>query len=144
MKVVDANVLLYAVNQADPKHQPSKLWLDNALAGREPVGFAWIVLLAFVRLSTKFGLFPRPLPVDRALAIVRAWIDQPPSVILAPTPRHFDLLSGLLSELGSGANLVNDAHLAALALEHNGQVVSYDGDFERFRGVRWEAPTATG
>ena len=143
MKVVDANVLLYAVNKAEPKHGESKEWLDNALAGREPVGFAWIVLLAFVRLSTKVGLFPRPLPVDGALARARAWIDQPPSVILIPTPRHLDLVSGLLSEVGPGANLVNDAHLAALALEHNGWVVSYDRDFGRFGGVRWQAPAVT-
>jgi toxin-antitoxin system PIN domain toxin len=98
------------------------------------------VLLAFVRLSSKVGLFPRPLTVEGALARVRAWIDQPPSVILEPTPRHFDLVSSLLVEVGSGANLVNDAHLAALALEHDGRVVSYDSDFGRFRGVRWQPP----
>lgn len=93
MKVVDANVLLYAVNEADVKHQESRRWLDNALASREPVGFAWIVLLAFIRLSTKVGLSPRPLPVEGAVARVRAWIEQPPSVILVPTPRHVDLLA---------------------------------------------------
>jgi len=140
VNLVDANVLLYAVNEADPKHQQSRRWLDTALAGREPLGFSWIVLLAFVRLSTKVGLFPRPLPADGALARVRAWIDQPPSVIVEPTPRHLELLRGLLAEVGSGANLVNDAHLAALALEHNGRVISYDSDFGRFRGVRWQPP----
>lgn len=140
MNVVDANVLLYALNEADPKHHQSRQWLDGALTGHEPVGFAWVVLLAFVRLSSKVGLFPRPLTVEGALARVRAWIDQPPSVILEPTPRHFDLVSSLLVEVGSGANLVNDAHLAALALEHDGRVVSYDSDFGRFRGVRWQPP----
>lgn len=142
MNLVDANVLLYAVNEADPKHEQSREWLDRSLGGGEAVGFAWIVLLAFVRLSTKVGLFPRALPVESALARVRAWIDQPPSVIVEPTPRHFDLLRSLLADVGSGANLVNDAHLAALALEHNGRVITYDSDFGRFRGVRWEPPTA--
>lgn len=142
MNVVDANVLLYAVNEADAKHQESRRWLDNALASREPVGFAWIVLLAFIRLSTKVGLFPRPLAVEGAVARVRAWIEQPPSVILVPTPRHADLLGSLLTEVGPGANLVNDAHLAALALEHNGWVVTYDSDLGRFRGVRWQTPRA--
>jgi toxin-antitoxin system PIN domain toxin len=140
MNLVDANVLLYAVNQADPKHQPSRQWLDTALAGREPVGFSWIVLLAFVRLSTKVGLFPYPLTVEGALARVRAWIDEPPSVIVEPTPRHFDILGSLLGEVGTGANLVNDAHLAALAVEHNARVISYDNDFGRFAGVRWQRP----
>jgi len=144
VNLVDANVLLYAVNEADPKHEASRQWLDAALGGREPVGFAWIVLLAFLRLSTKVGLFPRPLPVDAALAQVRAWIDQPPAVLVEPTPRHFDLLTSLLAELGSGANLVNDAHLAALAVEHDGRVISYDSDFGRFRGVRWQPPTVDG
>jgi uncharacterized protein len=142
VNVVDANVLLYAVNEADPKHARSRQWLDAALAGREPVGFSWIVLLAFLRLSTKTGLFPRPLTVEGALARVRAWIDQPPSLVLEPTPRHFDILSGLVNGVGAGANLVNDAHLAALALEHNGRVVTYDSDFGRFAGVRWQPPAA--
>lgn len=141
MNVVDANVLLYAVNEADPKHEQSREWVDGALVGREPVGFSWTVLLAFVRLSTKVGLFPRPLPVDAALARVRAWIDQAPAVIVEPSPRHFDLVSSLLMEVGSGANLVSDAHLAALALEHNAVVITYDSDFGRFRGVRWQPPT---
>jgi len=141
VNIVDANVLLYAVNEADPKHHQSKQWLDAAMAGREPVGFSWIVLLAFVRLSTKIGLFPRPLTVDAALARVQAWIDEPPSVIVEPTPRHFDILGSLLGEVGTGANLVNDAHLAALAVEHNARVISYDNDFGRFAGVRWQRPT---
>jgi toxin-antitoxin system PIN domain toxin len=144
VNLVDANVLLYAVNEADPKHPESRQWLDRALAGREPVGFAWVVLLAFVRLSTKVGLFPRPLPVNAALARVGAWLDQPPSVIVEPTPRHFDLLRSLLGDVGSGANLVSDAHLAALALEHNGRVISFDSDFGRFRGVRWQRPAHPG
>lgn len=140
MNLVDANVLLYAVNQADPKHEPSRQWLDAALAGREPVGFSWVVLLAFLRLSTKVGLFPRPLTVDAALETVRSWLDQPPSLLLEPSPRHLGILRGLLGEVGPGANLVNDAHLAALALEHGGRVVSYDSDFGRFTGVRWQPP----
>ena len=94
-----------------------------------------------MRLSTKVGLFPRPLTVDEALARVRAWIDEPPSVIVEPTPRHFDVLGGLLRYVGTGANLVNDAHLAALAVEHNARVISYDSDFGRFSGVRWQRPT---
>lgn len=140
MNLVDANVLLYAVNEADPKHEASRAWLDAALSSQEPVGFAWTVMLAFVRLSTKVGLFPRPLSAADAVAVVRAWIDQPPSVIVEPTGRHLDVVAGLLGEVGTGANLVTDAHLAALSLEHDGRVISYDNDFGRFRGVRWAQP----
>ena len=142
MNLVDANVLLYAVNEADPKHEASRAWLDAALSGQEPVGFAWSVLLAFVRLSTKVGLFPRPLSVDSAVACLRAWTDQPPSVIVEPTVRHLEVFAGLLNDVGAGGNLVSDTHLAALALEHNGAVISYDNDFSRFRGVRWREPSS--
>ncbi len=140
MNLVDANVLLYAVNEADPKHEESREWLDGALGEGEAVGFAWTVLLAFLRLSTKVSLFPNPLPVRDALARVSEWIEQPPSVIVEPTPRHLALVSGLLAETGTGANLVADAHLAALALEHDANVITYDTDFARFNGVRWRAP----
>jgi toxin-antitoxin system PIN domain toxin len=140
VKLVDANVLLYAVNEADPKHDESRAWLDAALGEREAVGFAWTVFLAFLRLSTKVSLFPKPLSVGDALARVREWTAQPPSVIVEPTPRHLDLVSGLLTELGTGGNLVSDAHLAALALEHNATVITYDTDFGRFAGVRFQPP----
>lgn len=144
MKLVDANVLIYAVNRADPKHDRSRQWLDRALSGNETVGFAWPVVLAFVRLSTRAGLFPRPLAVGDAVAVVRAWLGQPISVLLAPTPRHLDLLAGLLADTGTGGNLVSDAHLAALALEHDATVVTFDHDFSLFSGVRTETPVQGG
>lgn len=143
MKIVDANVLLYAVNESADHHAEARDWLDGALSGRSEVGFCWIAVLAFVRLSTKLGLFPTPLPVDRALAGVRAWLAQPTARILEPTARHLDVLSGLLAATGSGGNVTNDAHLAALALEHRGEIVTYDNDFGRFPGVAWCTPATT-
>ena len=140
MKLVDANVLLYAVNEDAPHHGSSRRWLDAALSGAEAIGFAWVVLLAFVRLSTNAALFPRPLSLDNAVGVVEAWLHQPSAVVLHPTPRHLSLLHGLLAPLGTAANLVNDAHLAALAVEHGAEVVSFDGDFARFPGVRWRPP----
>ena len=140
MKLVDANVLLYAVNASEPRHDEARDWLDGALAGRETVGFAWAVLLAFVRLSTKVGLFPSPLPTSDALRQVREWLAQPPSLLVDPTSRHLGVLAGLLTETGTGGNLVTDAHLAALAVEHGGTVVTYDSDFGRFRGLTWQPP----
>jgi len=140
VKLVDTNVLLYALNEADPKHDHARTWLDGALGGTEAVGFAWAVLLAFVRLSTKAGLFPRPLTAHGALDRVRSWLMQPPAVVVEPTVRHLDILRGLLGSLGTGANLVDDAHLAALAIEHGAEIVSYDNDFGRFEGLRWRVP----
>jgi toxin-antitoxin system PIN domain toxin len=110
------------------------------LSGAATVGFSWTVLLAFVRLITKAELFDTPLSVDDAFDQVDQWLAAPAAVIVEPTARHADVLRSLLSERGAGGNLVTDAHLAALAVEHRGQIVSFDRDFDRFAGVRWERP----
>jgi toxin-antitoxin system PIN domain toxin len=140
--LVDTNVLLYAINEDDPRHDVSRAFLEHALDGHEPVGFSWVVLLAFLRLATKPGLFPNPWPVDEALDLIGTWLDLPAAVVVEPTPRHFGLLAGLLAPSGTGGNLTSDAHLAALALEHHATIVTFDGDFGRFPGVRWRAPRA--
>ena len=140
MNLVDANVLLYAVDEDAPLHSAAIGWLDAALAGREAVGFAWMVLLGFVRLSTHPGIFPSPLDPDQAFDVVESWLDQPASIVVDPTIRHLSVLRGLLTQLGTAANLVNDAHLAALAVEHGAEIVSFDADFARFQGVRWRRP----
>ena len=140
MKVVDANVLLYAVDEDAPRHEGARIWLDGALSGGATVGFAWIVLLAFLRLSTKKGLFAHPLSASDALARVDEWLAQPSAVVIEPTARHLEVMMSLVSAVGQGGNLFNDAHLAALSVEHRGQVVTYDTDFGRFPGVRSEIP----
>ncbi|WP_300008892.1 type II toxin-antitoxin system VapC family toxin [Pseudonocardia sp.] len=140
MNVVDANVLLYAVNTAADRHDESRSWLDGALSRGEAVGFSWVVLLAFLRLTTKVGLFPVPLSTGGACARVQAWLAQPAGVVLEPTPRHLTVLAGLLRDTGTGGNLTNDAHLAALALEHGATVITYDSGFGRFPGVDWRPP----
>lgn len=142
MRLVDANVLLYAVNSASAQHRVARRWLDTALTGREAVGFAWIVLLAYLRLATHRAVFPRPLTVGQAMESVRGWLAQPAAVVVEPTARHVDVLAGLLAETGTAGNLVNDAHLAALAVEHDAHLVSFDADFGRFRGLHWEQPSA--
>ena len=140
MHLVDANVLLYAVNADAAHHERSRRWLDDALSGADTVAFAWIALLAFVRLSTKMGLFPSPLAVDAAMDRVDAWLSAAPSVVLEPTVDHAQVVRRLLAGVGVGGNLVNDAHLAALAIEHRCGVVSFDNDFSRFPGVSWSLP----
>lgn len=142
MQIVDANVLLYATNARATQHRSAREWLESALRGRSAVGFPWIVLVAFLRLTTRPGVFARPLSAEQALGVVRAWLEQPPAVVVHPTDRHLDVLAGLLSEAGTAGNLVNDAHLAALAVEHGAEVVSYDRDFARFAGVRRRRPEA--
>lgn len=141
MNLVDANVLIYAVNTESTHHRAAKTWLDAALSGGSPVGFAWTALIAFIRITTKPGLFTDPLSTAQATGTVRMWLDQSAAHVLHPTPRHLDVLTGLLAELGTGGNVVADAHLAALAIEHNANVVTFDRDFGRFPGLRWSIPS---
>jgi uncharacterized protein len=128
------------VNEDAPLHEPARSWLDEALSGREAVGFAWTVLLTFLRLATRPDLFPRPLSPEEAFGVMESWLASPAPVAVEPTPRHLEILRRLLSPFGTAANLVNDAHLAALAVEHGAVVTSFDRDFGRFPGLRWQEP----
>lgn len=140
MVVVDANVLLYAVDRKSIHHDVARTWLDNALAGAEAIGFAWVALLAFIRVGTNPSIFPAPMSSDAATGQVEAWLAAPAAVAVEPTSRHAAILRALLRESGSAGNLTTDAHLAALAIEHAADIVSYDRDFSRFLGVRHRLP----
>lgn len=140
MRLLDVNLLLYAVNEDAPHHERARTWLEGALSGTETVAFTWHVLLAFVRISTHPAIFPQPLDVESSLDVVAAWLDRPCSVVLQPTERHLDILRELLRAVGSAGNLTSDAHLAAVALEHGAMLWSTDRDFARFAGVRWANP----
>ena len=137
MQLVDANVLLYAVNADSEHHAAARDWIEDALAGPGTVGFSWTVLLSFVRISTHRAIFERPLSVDEAIETCRSWLAQPSAVAVEPTTRHLDVLAGLLVSSGTAGNLVSDAHLAALAVEHAAELVTFDADFGRFAGLSW-------
>lgn len=135
MKLPDVNVLLFAQNSEAPDHERARDWLENALSGREPVGFAWAALLGFIRIST---LLTRPKTPAEAFDTVDEWLQRPAAEIVQPTRRHGGLLRGLLTEAGTAGNLTTDAHLAALAIEHGATLASFDGDFHRFCDLRFE------
>ena len=141
MKIVDANVLIYAVNRDARHHEDSRAWLDDALGGADVVGLNWVALLAFLRLATKRELFAQPLTVPEATQQIREWMSAPGAVIASPGELHATYLLEMLESLGVAGNLVNDAHLAALAREHHAEIVSYDSDFDRFAGARRVEPT---
>lgn len=138
MYVVDATVLLHAVNDASRQHEAAAGWIDGALSAAEPVGFAWAAVLAFVRVSTRSGIFPSPLAPGEAVDAVTDWLGAPAATVVHPTPRHLSVLAGLIEAVGTAGNLTTDAHLAALALEHRARIVSFDRDFARFPDVRLE------
>jgi uncharacterized protein len=142
MRLLDLNILIYAVDESSPRHEPARNWLDETLSGSSTVAFAWQVLIGFLRLSTRSAVFARPLTVDESFDVVDGWLAQPCVTVVHPTDRHSTVLRGLLTSLGSAGNLTSDAHLAALAIEHGAELCSTDVDFSRFSGVRWIDPLA--
>ena len=142
MILADVNLLLYAYDTSSPHHERAGAWLETALSGVEAVGFAWATLLAFVRLAANPRIFESPLQIGEALDIVDAWLGASCATVLQPGPRHAVLLRQLLEPLGAAGNLTTDAHLAALALEHDAELCSADADFSRFPGLRWKNPLA--
>lgn len=140
MKLLDVNLLIYAVDERSARHAAARSWLDATLSGTETVALPWTVLLAFVRLTTRAAVFEHPLTAEEALDIVDAMLAQPCTTVVHPTDRHAAVLRELLSVTGTAGNLTTDAHLAALAIEHGAQLCSGDADFSRFPGLRWHDP----
>src|SRR5262245_15486407 len=112
MRLLDLNVLVYAIDESSSRHEAAREWLDETLSGTDTVAFAWHVLIGFVRLSTRAAVFTRPLSVDEAFDVIDGWLQQPCVTLVHPADRHAHVLRGLLTELGSAGNLTSDAHLA--------------------------------
>lgn len=140
MKVPDVNVLLYALDEESPHHDEARQWLEEQLSATEAFGFAWIVVLAFLRLGTNPKVFEHPLTPGEAFDRVDGWLAQPCATMVHPTERHATVLRDLVEPLGTAGNLTTDAHLAALAIEHGAELCSADADFSRFSGLRWTNP----
>jgi uncharacterized protein len=131
----DVNVLLHAVNTSAPQHAVAKVALQDAYRSGA-VALAWPALLGFLRLATRTGVMAQPMALQPALAVVQTWLDHPAAVLVNPTPQHAPVLAALLLGAGQGGQLVPDAHLAALAIEHRATLLSFDRDFSRFAGLR--------
>lgn len=144
MILPDLNLILYAHNRGSAFHLPARRWWETTLSSPRPVGLCWALMLGFIRLSTHRSVFQEPLTVSAACDEVRAWLAQPQVVILEPGRRHASILFDLLENLGTAGNLTTDAHLAALAIEHQCELCSTDSDFTRFPGLRWTNPLAAG
>lgn len=143
MILVDVNILLYARNIDADQHAASHSWLDLQLSGATPVGLPWASLLGFLRIATNPRLFRQPLAMAAAWEQVSTWLSAETAWIPAPTERHAAVLADLLALPGVHGNLVSDAHLAALAIEHGLTLCSTDGDFARFPGLSWRNPLAS-
>jgi len=136
MKLVDLNVLLYAVDEGSAHHVSARNCLEELLNGDESVALPWVVLTGFVRLVTHRRVCPDPLDVATACDLVEEWLACGPVVVIREKPSHWRTLRTLLTASGTAANLTTDAHIAALAITHDATVVSFDRDFRRFDGLK--------
>lgn len=140
--LLDANILLYAVDSTSPRHAVASAWLEGALNGTRRVGLPWQSLTAFVRIVTHPRAVTAPLTAPEAWSYVEDWLDAPATWVPVPGPGYRTILAGLVRDLDLRGNLVSDAALAALCLEHGLQIVSADSDFARFPSLRRLDPTA--
>lgn len=140
MILVDANLLIHAHVASLPQHEAARTWLDERLNGPAPVGLPWPSLLSFLRLVSNPRVFERPVTIAHAWTQVEAWLGCASVWIPHPTDRHREILTTLLIHSVKRANLVPDAHLATLAIEHGLTLCSSDGDFAQFPGLHWENP----
>ena len=144
MILVDANLLLYAEDSASPWNTRARVWWDAQLSGSSPVCLCWEVISAFIRLGTNRRVFAHPLSLEEAQGRVQNWLDQPCVRIVLPTSRHWNVFQEMLLRGQAAGNLVADANLAALAVEHGCELCSTDNDFARFPGLRWKNPLREG
>lgn len=142
MIVPDINLLLYAMHKESDHHDAAWMWWESALRGSEHIGFGWSVLTGYVRVATNHRSMSLPITVEQAFSHTRAWLAAPRTRLLSPGVEHLHVMERLLAPLGRGGNLVTDAHIAALAIEHGGTVYSADTDFGRFDRVQWVNPLA--
>lgn len=143
MILCDVNVLVHAYRREAPDHERYAAWLRGVVSSDEAHAVSDLVLSGFLRIVTHPRVFQRPASIDDALALARAVREQPNVVAVSPGQRHWGIFERLCTEAGAKGNLVPDAYLAALAIEHGAELVTTDRDFARFDGLRWRHPLVT-
>ena len=140
MILVDVNLLIYATFSNTHQHVPARTWIESQLNGSSRVGLPWHSLLGYLRIATNPRAFAGFISMADAWNQVEGWLACEPVWIPEPTERHREILADLLRQHRVHGNLVSDAHLAALAIEHGLTLCSTDGDFARFRELKWLNP----
>lgn len=143
MVLPDVNVLIYAHREDAPEHARYAEWLVELVAEGEPFAVSPIVLSSFLRVVTNRRIFKPPTPMGVAIDFCQSLLRQPGCVVVLPTERHWEILTGLIATAGIQGAMVSDAVLATLAIEHDCELVSTDRDFEEFEGLRWRHPLAS-
>lgn len=140
MILSDVNVLLYAFRSDSVNHLAYREWLGRVVDGDEAYAMSPQVLSSVVRISTHPRIYAAPSRLDEALSFARVLLEQPTCTVVQPGPRHFSIFEGLCRAAAATGNLVQDAWLAALAIESGCEWLTTDGDYARFPGLRWRRP----
>ena len=140
MKILDVNLLLYAIDARSPHHANARNFLDRILNTDETVALPWAVITGFLSMVTNARIFPQALTAEQATAVLDAWLARPNVVALEPGPEHWSIMRNLMRESGTAGSLVGDAHLAALAIERGAELCSADADFARYARLKWVDP----
>jgi toxin-antitoxin system PIN domain toxin len=140
--ILDVNLLIYAIDRDSPNHKKARAWLEQTLSGTQEVGLPWVVMLAFLRVTTRHAIMRNPLSPEQALAYVDSWLQQPYVQPVRPGENHWSIFKNLVETTGTAGNLTADAHIAALALEQGFAICSTDNDFKRFPGIKHVNPLA--
>lgn len=142
MIIPDINVLIYAADDTSPHHPVARRWWEETLSSGVPVGLPWVVATGFLRIATNRRIVSAPYEPSEAMDIVEGWLACPGVITVGPGRRHVQFLRGFIDALPAGGNLIPDAHLAAIAVEHDATLWSTDRGFARYDGLRWKDPLA--
>jgi uncharacterized protein len=140
VQLPDVNVLIYAHREDAPEHERYAAWLEALTTSDEPFALSDVILSGFLRIVTNPRIFDPATPMDTALAFCQRLVDWPRASLITPSRRHWELFTGLCRDIKGP--LVADAYITALAIEHGCELVTTDGDFARFPGLRWRHPLA--
>ena len=136
MILLDVNILLYGVDTASPFHPHARQWLDEMFAKRVQLGIPFTAYLGFLRISTGRSVLKKPLSLQDAFTMMDEHFSQSNVMMVYPTESHVPIFQHIAKEAQVTADEIPDAHLAALAIEHNAQLCTHDRGFRRFKGLK--------
>jgi toxin-antitoxin system PIN domain toxin len=138
--VLDANILLYAYDGASSHHSKARVWIEQVFSGTDLIGLPWSTIAAFLRIMTNTRLPGERFTLTEATSIVSSWLERPNIRTIEADEGHWIMFRQMMVEGQAAGVLVSDAHLAAITIEHGGELYTTDRDFARFPGLRWKNP----
>jgi uncharacterized protein len=138
--LADVNVLIYAFRSDSPGHERFRAWLESVVNGLEVYAISPQILCSVIRIVTHPGIYRYPSSLEDAFAFTRVLLEQPHATLVLPQENHWTIFESLCRESAASGNIIQDAWLAALAIESGCEWITVDKDYARFKGLRWRTP----